>query len=122
MESEILTEKVRELVVETQVFALKGYWLWSVRSNSRYRCCSESRKVALRGPTTSLRKTYQRPLGSGGPVDSDKGNVITQECIKFTPEKPCIYSRAVYDLVIKIKSPYCFAIETTRKQTRPGGS
>lgn len=25
-------------------------------------------------------------------------------------------------LVIKVKFPYCFAIETTRKQTRLGGS
>lgn len=63
----------------------------TARSDSRYRRCTESSKVALGAPRTSVVTTGTGPdkgLLGGNPVEGNKGNVITREFIKFTPESP----------------------------------
>lgn len=85
--------------------------------------------MALGGPRTSVVTTGTGPdkglLGGGNPVEGDKGNVITQEFIKFTPESPPASLTFVPGknmmLGIKIKFPSGFTMETTRKQTSLGG-
>lgn len=70
------------------------YWLWSVRNDSRFMDVAQKAEGLLSGvlrppPSGDYRKrVHQRPLGSGDLVKSDKGNITTQEFIKFTPEKP----------------------------------
>lgn len=72
---------------------LRRYWLQSHRGViPGASAARRTEKLLSGGSTTAVVTTGIGPakglLGVGDPVKSDKGNVVTQEFIKFTPENP----------------------------------